>query len=54
MSYLKINNVFKSYDQKKVLNNISLDIEEGEFLCLLGPSGYYMFCLLYTSPSPRD
>lgn len=39
MSYLKINNVFKSYDQKKVLNNISLDIEEGEFLCLLGPSG---------------
>lgn len=24
---------------KKVLNNISLDIEEGEFLCLLGPSG---------------
>ncbi|WP_131047121.1 ABC transporter ATP-binding protein [Clostridioides difficile] len=39
MSYLKINNVLKSYDQKKVLNNISLDIEEGEFLCLLGPSG---------------
>ncbi|MFR3371674.1 MAG: ABC transporter ATP-binding protein [Clostridioides difficile] len=39
MTYLKINNVFKSYDQKKVLNNISLDIEEGEFLCLLGPSG---------------
>ncbi|EQE01864.1 ABC transporter family protein [Clostridioides difficile CD3] len=39
MSYLKINNVFKSYDQKRVLNNISLDIEEGEFLCLLGPSG---------------
>ncbi|AXU76764.1 ABC transporter ATP-binding protein [Clostridioides difficile] len=39
MSYLKIKNVFKSYDQKRVLNNISLDIEEGEFLCLLGPSG---------------
>ncbi|EQG17579.1 ABC transporter family protein [Clostridioides difficile DA00065] len=31
--------MFKSYDQKRVLNNISLDIEEGEFLCLLGPSG---------------
>lgn len=39
MSYLKIKNVFKNYDQKRVLNNISLDIEEGEFLCLLGPSG---------------
>lgn len=39
MSYLKINNVFKNYDPKRVLNNISLDIEEGEFLCLLGPSG---------------
>lgn len=39
MSYLKIKNVSKSYDIKKVLNNISLEIEEGEFLCLLGPSG---------------
>ncbi|MCJ0349400.1 ATP-binding cassette domain-containing protein [Clostridioides difficile] len=46
MSYLKINNVFKSYDQKKVLNNISLDIEEGEFLCLLGPSGFGKTTLL--------
>ncbi|MGL4913388.1 MAG: ABC transporter ATP-binding protein [Romboutsia sp.] len=39
MSYLKINNVSKSYESKNVLNNISLEVKEGEFLCLLGPSG---------------
>lgn len=39
MSYLRIVNVFKSYDEKRVLNDISLEVEKGEFLCLLGPSG---------------
>ncbi|MEG0295703.1 MAG: ATP-binding cassette domain-containing protein [Clostridium sp.] len=39
MGYLRVENINKSYGEKKVLNNITLDIEEGEFLCLLGPSG---------------
>lgn len=39
MSYLRIANVFKSYNDKRVLNDISLEVEKGEFLCLLGPSG---------------
>jgi len=29
----------KTFDGKKVLNNISFDLKEGEFLSILGPSG---------------
>lgn len=43
MSYIEIRNVNKSYQtdesRHQVLQNVSLDIEEGEFICLLGPSG---------------
>lgn len=41
MSFLQVKNVGKSYGQVKVLKDISIDIEKGEFICLLGPSGYY-------------
>jgi putative ABC transport system ATP-binding protein len=40
---IKIQNVFKSYQRDsleiRVLNDISLNVEEGEFLGLMGPSG---------------
>ncbi|WP_223067516.1 ABC transporter ATP-binding protein [Paenibacillus caui] len=39
MSYVRIENINKSYQQQKVLNDISFSIEEGQFLTLLGPSG---------------
>ena len=39
MSFLQVKNVGKSYGQVKVLKDISIDIEKGEFICLLGPSG---------------
>ena len=35
---LKFTNVFKNYD-KSVLADISIDVEEGEFISILGPSG---------------
>lgn len=39
MSFLQVKNISKSYGQVKVLKDISIDIEKGEFICLLGPSG---------------
>ena len=36
---LKINNIKKSYNQKKILNNISLTVNEGEIALFLGSSG---------------
>lgn len=39
MSYMEISNLEKSFDKNEVLKNISLTIEQGEFVSLLGPSG---------------
>ncbi len=36
---ISINNVSKSYDGIKILDNISMDVYEGEFVSILGPSG---------------
>ena len=37
--YLSLKNISKKYKDKEILNNISLDIKEGELVCILGPSG---------------
>ena len=37
--YLKLSELSKSFGDKKVLDNLTLDIKKGELLCLLGPSG---------------
>lgn len=39
MVNLKINNLVKVYNKKTVLNSISFDVKNGEFLSILGPSG---------------
>jgi putative spermidine/putrescine transport system ATP-binding protein len=39
MSYVRIEDITKTYQQNTVLQAISFTIEEGEFLTLLGPSG---------------
>ena len=36
---LSLKNIKKSFDGENVLNNISLDIDRGEFITLLGSSG---------------
>ncbi len=36
---LSVRNLNKSFDGKKVLNDLSFDLMEGEFLSILGPSG---------------
>src|SRR5688572_15389097 len=39
MSFLKLENVSKSYGDVPVLKNINLEAEAGAFVVLLGPSG---------------
>ncbi|WP_419959913.1 ABC transporter ATP-binding protein [Psychrobacillus sp. BM2] len=36
---ISLQNVGKSYSEKEVLRNISMHVQEGEFVSLLGPSG---------------
>ena len=48
MSFLTISNVSKSFGSTKVLNDINIDIAEGEFIVLVGPSGCGKSTLLNT------
>ncbi len=36
---LKLKNIYKSYEGKPLLRGISLEVAQGETICLLGPSG---------------
>ena len=39
MSLLEVKNLKKSFDENLVLKDISLNVEKGEVLCIIGPSG---------------
>ena len=49
-----IDGVTKRFSDVVAVDNIDLEIADGEFFAMLGPSGCGKTCLLYTSPSPRD
>ena len=51
MALLEASGIGKNFEDTKVLKDISLTLEKGEALAIIGSSGS---CLLYTSPSPRD
>jgi len=36
---LKIENIYKSYNKKFVVNGVSLYVDQGEIVGLLGPNG---------------
>ena len=39
MAYLAIEGVYKTYEGRPLLNDVSLDVERGEIISFLGPSG---------------
>ena len=39
MKLLEINNLKKSFDDLEVIKNISLNIEQGKVVAIIGPSG---------------
>jgi len=39
MPMLQIRNLCKSFNETRAVDHVSLDVEDGEMLCLLGPSG---------------
>lgn len=39
MAKLSVNNISKSYGKKEIIKDISLEVNEGEIVCLLGVSG---------------
>lgn len=39
MSLLEVNNLSKIYGDVKALNNVSLEVDEGEWVAIMGPSG---------------
>lgn len=39
MASISLQNIIKKFDKKTAINSLSLDIKEGEFFVLLGPSG---------------
>ncbi len=56
---LSLQNISKRFDGKPALSALSLDIHEGEFVVLVGPSGWNRSakaksgCMMRTSPPPR-
>ena len=39
MNTIELKNIYKKFDDDLILNDLSLNIKEGEFITLLGPSG---------------
>lgn len=39
MKALEVSHLNKSFGKRKVIDNLSFDVEEGEFVAIIGPSG---------------
>ena len=46
MKLFEMKHIKKSFDGLEVLKDISLDVEEGEVLSIIGPSGSVSMCMI--------
>ena len=44
---LEVKNITKSYENKRVLNNVSINLNRGESVAILGPNGAGKTTLFY-------
>ena len=44
---LSVQNLFFSYENRKVIKNVTFDIQKGDFVGILGPNGSGKSTLLY-------
>ena len=51
---IKVEHIYKSFGDKPVLQDVSLAIQEGETLAIIGRSGSGKSCLLYTSDAADE
>ena len=51
---IEFKNIKKAYDEKIIIENLNLQIEDGEFLTIIGSSGCGKTCLLYTSDAADE
>ena len=50
---LSIRNLVKRFDRLTALDNVTLDVAQGSFVCFLGPSGCGKTTLLRVIAGPR-
>ena len=53
MAFIEIQNLFKRYKKVVAVNHIQLEVNEGELLTLLGPSGCVSIRADYDTPTHR-
>ena len=51
---LRLKGLTKRFGSILANDDITIELQKGEVLALLGENGAGKTCLLYTSPSPRD
>lgn len=47
MALIEVNNIVKKYGEQEILQGLSMTVEKGEFLSIMGPSGSGKSTLLY-------
>lgn len=48
MSFIQVKEIEKTFGETKILNGISMEVNKGDFIAIMGPSGSGKSTLLYS------